>query len=100
MSIPPVTPGFFFFCRVGVWDIFLRDQRFWCAAKSQMLKAWCPSCSHGDGDVVKAESERSRLCGQNWKAKSGESSRVCVDSSRAPARERLGGEGKIIWVNR
>ena len=64
-----------------------------------MLKAWWPSCSHGDGDVVKGESERSLLHGQNWKAKSRESFHVCVDSSRAPARGGLG-KKTIIWVNR
>lgn len=67
----------------GAWDIFLRDQSFLCAPTSQMLKARWPSCSHGDGDVVKAGSERSLLHGQNWTAKSRESSHEC---SRAAAR--------------
>lgn len=89
MSIQPVTPDF---CHVLVWDICLRDQRFSCATKSQMLKAWWPSCSHGDGDVVKAESERSFLHGQNWKAESRESFHVQVSmgSSEASRREGLG----------
>ncbi|XP_040981813.1 calcineurin B homologous protein 3 isoform X3 [Aquila chrysaetos chrysaetos] len=83
VSIQPVTPVFW---HVGVWDIFLRDQRFWCTTKSQMLKAWWPSCSHGDGGVVKGESERSLLHGLNWKAKSRES--FCVRVWTAAEHQR------------
>lgn len=70
MSIQPLSSAL---CPPGAWDIFLRDQSFLCSPESQMLKAWWPSCSHGDGDVVRAQGERSLLHGQNWKAKSGES---------------------------
>lgn len=55
-----------------------------------MLKAWWPSCSHGDGDVVEAGSERSLLHGQNWKAKCRESFHVDAGSSRAARRQGLG----------
>lgn len=60
-----------------------------------MLKSWWPSCSHGDGNVVKGESERSLLCGQNWKAKLRES--VCEREKEGEGGG--GGEGEIKGEN-
>lgn len=89
VSIQPLTPHF---CHVSAQEIFFQEIKdFWCVTKSQLMpKARWPSCSHGDGHVVTGKSERSLLCGQNWKARTRESLCVCVNSSRAPGREALG----------